>query len=111
MYSRKLGIADGGEESRKSLENFNKSLREQYSKKRNAVITERAAESTATQEKHVEESSTISSVIDTAKSFISNLDINIDFETLLIIGLILLILSDADTVDLVLLGILTSLIL
>ncbi|MBR5460774.1 MAG: hypothetical protein IKV53_07860 [Clostridia bacterium] len=110
MYSRKLGMSD--EQGSRSLESFNERLREQYAQKRKPTIptvhTPEKPNEEAIAEKGSEES--FNSLIEQAKSGLSNLKIGLDFESILILGLILLILSDADVPDLVLIGVLLSLI-
>ena len=109
MYSRKLGMSN--ENNNGSLESFNERLREQYAQKRRVTVPtvhtpEKQSEET---EEKVSENS-LNSLIEQAKSGLSHLKIGLDFESILILGLILLILSDADVPDLILIGVLVSLI-
>ncbi|MBQ9976948.1 MAG: hypothetical protein IJP16_10595 [Clostridia bacterium] len=110
MYSRKLGMSD--EQGSKSLESFNERLREQYAQKRKPTVptvhTPDKQNEEAVHENGSEKS--LDSLIEQAKSGLSNLKIGLDFESILILGLILLILTDADVPDLVLIGVLLSLI-
>ncbi len=95
-----------------SLESFNERLREQYAQKRRSTVpivhTSEKQNEEAVSEKGSEKS--LNSLIEQAKSGLSNLKIGLDFESILILGLILLILTDADVPDLVLIGVLLSLI-
>ena len=100
MYSRKLGIS----ESNTSNDSFNNRLREQWTQKRVAVSPYEA-------KKESNSDSSLENIVEKAKSGLSGLNIDIDFDTILILGLILLIIADADIPDILLLGILASLIL
>ena len=105
MYSRKLGVSD--ENGAKSLESFNERLREQYTQKRNPQQTFNNNDKSANA---VEKKNTLEDFIENAKSGVSNLNIDLDFDSVLLLGVIILILTDANPPDLVLIGILASLI-
>ncbi len=110
MYSRSLGVMNNSENG---VEKFNQNLRHQYSQKRKTltpVLQETGAKKEESTPQASEKGSALN-FIENLQSGISNLNLNIDFETVLIIGLILLMLTDTDVPDLVLLGILVSLIL
>ncbi len=110
MYSRALGVTNG-DESRKSLEKFNSGLREQYTRKKAVIPPASQKEDNTAKSDTPAPQGAISQYIASAKGALENLDIKIDFDTMLIIGLILLILADSDSIDIVLLGVLASLIL
>ena len=107
MYSRKLGVSD--ENGAKSLESFNERLREQYTQKRKPQQTFNNNDKSANA---VEKKNTLEDFIENAKSGLSNLniDLDLDFDSVLLLGVIILILTDANPPDLVLIGILASLI-
>jgi hypothetical protein len=111
VYSRTLGISN--EQRPGNLETFNERLREQYAqKKKIATPLSRADDKPLTSDKAInaEKEDTGGDLIERAKSGLSNLNIEFDFETILIIGLILLILNDADAPDLILLAVLAAII-
>lgn len=116
MYSRRLGIYPETKQEN-NVEKFNENLREQYNQKRRttALSTEKNpvnASLLPIQNESKEDSENgIDKILNSAKNFVSNLNLNVDFETLLILGLIVLILTDTDIPDLVLLGILIAVIL
>lgn len=111
MYSRKLGISEDADKTG-NLEKFNEKLREQYSQKRNFPKVEvHEKEKKVEMPKYSEnEGKSIGDFINNAKTELSNLNFRIDFENILILGIILIILTDTDAPDLVLLLILISLI-
>lgn len=106
MYSRKLGVSE--EIGSKSLESFNERLREQYTQKRRTPVQQ------AVKEPEIEPTSdnkgTLDDFIQNAKTTLSGLNIDLDFDSVLLLGIIILILTDARPPDLVLIGILASLI-
>ena len=109
MYSRKLGIATETIET--NNDSFNERVREQWSQKRKGVPSIPTVQETPTQPKSKDsEKSSLSSIVDNAKNALSNLSINLDVETIIILGLILLIITDTDVPDLVLLSVLMSLV-
>lgn len=116
MYSRRLGIYPETKQEN-NVEKFNENLREQYNQKRRttAHVTDKIPVNATLvpiqNEKNDESENGIDKILNSAKNFISNLNLNVDFETILILGLIVLILTDTDIPDLVLLGILVALIL
>ena len=106
MYSRKLGFSD--ENGAKSLESFNERLREQYKQKiKQTPISNNNSDKAV---ETVAEKNTLEGFIESAKSGLSNLNIDLDFDSILLLGVIILILTDANPPDLVLIGILASLI-
>lgn len=113
MYSRRLGMNPDTKQEN-NVGSFNEVLREQYIQKRKTSVLPKESTPVTTlvpAQNEPKEESGIDKVLNNAKSFISNLNLNVDFETILIIGLIVLILTDTDVPDLVLLGILVALIL
>ncbi len=112
MYSRKLGISEDADKTG-NLEKFNEKLREQYSQKRNfpkAEVHEKEKKVEMPKYSEKNEGKSIGDFINNAKTELSNLNFRIDFENILILGIILIILTDTDAPDLVLLLILISLI-
>ena len=106
MYSRKLGVSS--EQTSKSLESFNERLREQYTQKINASVQISTSPSEDTRPH--QSKGALEEFIDNATNALSGLSINLDFDNILILGIIILILTDANPPDLVLIGILASLI-
>lgn len=106
MYSRKLGVSD--EHASKSLESFNERLREQYAQKRKTHVQQ------AIKKADVEPTSntkgSLDDFIQNAKTALTGLNLELDFDSVLLLGVIILILTDANPPDLVLIGILASLI-
>ena len=109
MYSRKLGISENNNSSG-NLEKFNEHLREQYDRKRKNINPTMHSPSTTAIQQSDEPQTSVNSLIENAKSGLSNLNFNIDSQTIIILGLIIVLLTDADLPDLILLGILASLI-
>ena len=108
MYSRKLGISDEPQNAG-GIEKFNQSLREQYLKKRKNItptmLTQEQTTPTAASEKK-----SLDSLIKTAESGLTGLNIDMDFDILLIAGLIVVLLAGSETPDLILLGALASIL-
>ena len=110
MYSRRLGISD--ENSSGNLESFNERLREQYAQKRKlpTPVIQKTEKEPSDEIKTEKPQSSLGSLIEKAEEGLTNLKLGLDFESILILGIILLIIADTDTPDLILLGILISLI-
>lgn len=106
MYSRKLGVSD--ENTSKSLESFNERLREQYAQKRKTPMLQAVKE--AEDIPKSDNNSALDDFIQNAKATLSGLNLDLDFDSVLLLGIIVLILTDANPPDLVLIGILASLI-
>ncbi len=106
MYSRKLGVSD--ENTSKSLESFNERLREQYAQKRKPPMLQPVKE--AEDIPKSDNNSSLDDFIQNAKATLSGLNLDLDFDSVLLLGIIVLILTDANPPDLVLIGILASLI-
>ena len=108
MYSRSLGMTNN---TQNEVEKFNQNLRAQYSQKKKSFNPSIQKETADAPDKTDEVRGSVSNFIESIESGIKSLDIKIDFETILIIGLILILLTDTASPDIVLLGILVSLIL
>lgn len=106
MYSRSLGIFNEQKTS-SGIESFNKSLREQYKRKSLPVAEATVEEEALTTLPSPEQKE---SIIENASEILSGIGKGIDFDTLLIIGIILVLITQADNPDLILVGALASVI-
>ena len=106
MYSRKLGVSD--ENTSKSLESFNERLREQYAQKRKPPTQPTVTEESVKPSGEIKGG--LIGFIENASNALSGLNMSLDFDSVLLLGIIILILTDANSPDLVLIGILASLI-
>ena len=107
MYSRTLGILDD-KKSNPSIESFNRNIREQYKKKRNP-LTESVLQESEPKTK-TEPQTSEASALERATQLLSGVGNGLDFDTLLIIGIILILLTQTEAPDLILLGALASVI-
>ena len=103
MYSRAVGILNEKKESL-GVESFNKSIREQYKRKALSKPSENSEKPNVTDEKKKEVQ-----LLDKAQDALSSFQ-GIDFDSILVIGLILILITQAETPDLILLGALASVI-
>ena len=106
MYSRSLGIFNEQKAS-SGIESFNKSLREQY-KRKSLPVAEVETEETGPN--RIQSPDTEKSTIEKASELLSGIGKGIDFDTLIIIGIILILITQTDTPDLILVGALASVI-